>query len=91
MPYDFAYMWNLRDKVSEQTRQEQTTDTENRPMVARGEGVWGWVEKVRGLRSTSWQLRNSHEDVKRSTGNTVNDVTLCTGPGGDWKYRGTTL
>ena len=52
-------------------------DTENRLMVARGEGVERLCEK--GLRSTNWQLQNCHGDVKYSTGNIVNNIviTMC--------------
>ena len=36
----------------------------------------GWVKKVKGLRSTNWQLQNSHEDVKDSIGKTVNNIVI---------------
>ena len=40
------------------------------------EGVLGdWVKKLQGL-STNWQLQNSHEDVKYSVGNTVNNIVI---------------
>ena len=33
-------------------------------------------KKVRGLRSTNWQLQNSHGDVKYSIGNIVNSIVI---------------
>ena len=30
------------------------------------------------LRSTHWQLQNSHRDVKYSTGNIVSDIVITT-------------
>ena len=46
-------------------------------MVARGEEGWrGWMEKVKGLRSTNWQLQNRHRDTKRSIGNRVNNTVI---------------
>ena len=39
-------------------------------------GVGGLVEKVKGLRSTNWQLQNSHEDVKYSIGDRVNSIVI---------------
>ena len=35
-------------------------DIKNRLMIARGEGFGGLGEKVKGLRSTNWQLQSSH-------------------------------
>lgn len=35
-------------------------------------------EKVKGLRSTNWQLQNSHEDVKSSLQNIVNNIVITT-------------
>ena len=48
--------------------------TENRLMVARGAGGWGWVRKEKGLRSPGAQSQSSQGDVKNSLGNTVNSV-----------------
>ena len=33
---------------------------------------------VQGLRSTDWQLQNSHGDVKDSIGSTVNNILITT-------------
>lgn len=38
MPDDFIYMYNLKNKTNEQIK---LMDTENRMLVARGEGGWG--------------------------------------------------
>lgn len=45
-------------------------NTENRLIVAGGQGG-GLGERVKGLRSTDWQLQNSHRDIKYRTGNIV--------------------
>ena len=52
-------------------------------MVARWEGVWGMGEEVRTLRSTNWQLENSHGDVKYSIGNGVAKELICTTHGNE--------
>ena len=41
-------------------------------------GWWigGMGEKVKGLRSTDWELQNSHGDVKYSLGNIVNNIVI---------------
>ena len=40
IPYDFTYMWNLKNKIKEQTKQKQTRrHKEWRIMVAGQEGV----------------------------------------------------
>ena len=50
-------------------------DTENRLMVVRGEEPGGGAGgKMKGLRSTNWQLQNSHEDVKYKIWNIVKSV-----------------
>ena len=40
-PYDFTYMWNLKNKIN---KTDRLIDTENRLMGGRREGVWetGW-------------------------------------------------
>ena len=35
-----------------------------------------WVKEVNGLRSTNWQLQNSHGDVKYSIENIVSNVVI---------------
>ena len=39
IPYDFTYMWNLKNKTNDQTYQNRNRliDTENKLVVARGE------------------------------------------------------
>lgn len=44
-------------------------------MVARLKGA-GMGEKGKRLRSTSWQLQNSHEDVKYGIGNIVSNIEI---------------
>ena len=34
------------------------------------------MKKVKGLRSTEWQLQNSHGDVKYSIGNRVDNIVI---------------
>lgn len=46
-------------------------------MVGRWEGGWGWQnKKVKGLRSTRWQLQQNQGDVKYGTGNRVDNISL---------------
>ena len=53
------------------------------------EELAGLGEKVKGLRSTNWQLQTSQGDAKNSAGNVVsNTVITGTVPGGHWKYQG---
>ena len=39
-----------------------------------GRRIRDWVKGVKGLRSRNCELQNSHEDVKYSIGNRVNNV-----------------
>ena len=52
-------------------------------MAARWEGTKGRVKKVKGRSSTGWSIMNSHEDVKSSTGNIV-DNPVVTVDGARW-------
>ena len=46
-------------------------------MVARRKGgLEGWVQKVKGLKHTNWQLQKSHRHVKHSVGNPVNNIVI---------------
>ena len=49
----------------------------------KGKGLGGWVKKVKELRSTNWQLQNSHGDIKDSIGDIVNNI-LITMYGVEW-------
>ena len=53
-------------------------DTESRLVVASGGRGWlgDWLKEVKGLRSTNWQLQNSHRDVDYSTGSIVNSTEI---------------
>ena len=46
IPYVFIYMWNLKSKINERTKQRENrlTDTENNLVVAGGERSWGLDE-----------------------------------------------
>ena len=35
------------------------------------------MERLTGLRSTSWLLRNSHREVRYSPGNVANDILMA--------------
>ena len=50
------------------------------------------MKKVKGLRSTSWQLQNSHRDIKYSIGNIVNNIVITmSGASATRLLRGITL
>ena len=83
LPHDFTYMWNPENKVNTQNRNRHT-DTQNRLIVATWEGSeGGWVKKVKGLRSTDWQLQNSHRGMWYSMGAIFNN-TVVTMHGAMW-------
>ena len=62
------------NKQNKQTHrcEEQTDDWQMQGWLG------AWVKKLKGLRSTDWQLQNSHGDVKYSTGKTVNNSVITT-------------
>ena len=70
-------MWNLKNKINEQTKEKNTRKCRvhfnGYPM---GGGLVVSVKKLKGLRSTNWQLQNSGEDVKCSIGSIVNSVII---------------
>ena len=41
-----------------------------------GSGVGGLGEKIKGSRSTDWELKDSHTGVKYSTGNMVTNIVI---------------
>ena len=43
----------------------------------KGARVGDWVTGVKGLRSTEWQLWNSHGEVKGSTGNVIGSIVMA--------------
>ena len=47
---DFTCMWNLQNKLNEQTKRNRVTDIENRLRDARWKGVEGTSEKGRGIK-----------------------------------------
>ena len=44
-----------------------------------GERLDDWVKKMKKLRSTNWQLQNSHRNIKYGIGNMANNIvkTMC--------------
>ena len=62
-------MWNPENNINEQTKQKQTHRyREQTDGCQRGGGMWNWVKKVKGLRSTGWLLQNSLGDVSTAQG-----------------------
>ena len=60
---------------SKQTKQKETHRYREQTDGCQMRGLLGdWEKKVKGLRSTDWQLQNSHGGIKYSTGNTVNNI-----------------
>ena len=80
MPCDFTYIWNLKkEKEMNEQNRYQFLDTEKQTDGCQMRGVLGgWVKVVKGLRSTNWQLQNSHRDVKYSIGNIVDNIVITT-------------
>ena len=63
IPYDFTYMWNIKSKISKQTKQKQTHRYREQIEGWQMGRVWGgWVKEVKGLRSTNC----SHGTVTRN-------------------------
>ena len=53
-------------------------------MVARlGRELGDWIKKVKELRSTNWQLQNSHTDIKYNIENIVHNI-VTTMHGARW-------
>ena len=62
MLYDCTYMWNLQNKINEQTKQKQTLRfREVTDGCQVGEGLRDWFKKLKGLRGSNCQLQNSQE------------------------------
>ena len=54
-------MWNLKNKINEQTKQKKTLGyREHLDGCQMGWVVGGWVKNVKGFRSTNWQLQSGH-------------------------------
>ena len=53
IPYDFTYIWNLKNKINKQNR-NRLKNREQADGCQRGMGFRGRVKKVKGLRSTDW-------------------------------------
>ena len=68
----------LLQKMSKQNR-NRLIDTEMRLTLPDVRVLGGWVKKEKGLRSTNWQLQNSHRDVKYRIGNIVSNIVIVYG------------
>ena len=66
-------MWNPKTKINERTEQKQTPRYGEGTDGCQQAGSWGLNEKVKGLRSTNWQLQNSHGDADYSV---INNIVL---------------
>ena len=66
IPHDFTHMWNLQNKVNEQTKGKQVHRYREQTDGCQVGDGWleGRMKKVKGLRSTDWQLPNSREDTQ---------------------------
>ena len=55
MPFDFSYMCKVKNKINIQTKQKEThRHREQTDSSQIGGSLWGWAEKVKGLKSTDW-------------------------------------
>ena len=72
MPYDFTYVWNLKNKINKQNKSNDKY-REHFDSFQIGEH---WVKKMKGWKSANWQLQNNHGDAKYSTGNIVNNIVI---------------
>ena len=55
MPDDFTHMWNLKNKINEQTKQKQTHRYRDQIDGCQvGGGIRGLGKKAKVLRSTNW-------------------------------------
>lgn len=45
IPYDLTGMWTLRNELKKMQTHRYTEQTD---MYQKGEGLWGWVTKVKG-------------------------------------------
>ena len=50
IPYSFTYMWNLRNKTNEQTKNPTDSNIENKLVVSRGKKSGGWVKYVKEIK-----------------------------------------
>ena len=70
-------MWNLKNKINTQTKLEQIYRYgEHTVEYPRGGKLVGWMKKLKGLRSTDWQLQNSHKDIKYIIRTILNNTVI---------------
>ena len=88
IPYDFTYMWNLKNIRNEQTKLKQThRHREQTDGCQRAGGFGDWVKKGEG--SEKHKLNRGDKVQHRNiVGHTVR---TCTVPGGYWKFQGNTV
>ena len=60
--YVFTYMWNLKNKRNKQTKNPRLFNTENKPVVPRGEVGRGIDEIHKG----DYQVQTSNYKIKNS-------------------------
>ena len=56
-------MWNLKNKINDQTKQKQT-HRQNRLIVAREEGDWGLVKNGEEIKEYKLTVRNKSQGYK---------------------------
>ena len=66
--------WHVESKNKTDRQDKRSTNIEKK--------LWkrdwrGWVKKVKGLKSTNWQLKNCHGDVKYNLGYIINKHVWC--------------
>ena len=61
-------MWNLKNKINEQTKQNRNrlVDTENKQAAVRRQAGWELVKKVKGIKRQNLQLKKqmNHGDTE---------------------------
>ena len=70
--HDFIYVWNLKNKQTNE--QNRLIDTGNKLFARRGRG-WGKAKEVRRLRGTNYKISKSWV-CNVQLGNTVNNVVI---------------
>ena len=50
-------MWNLKNKINEETKQKQTHRYREQTGLPDARGLGEWVKKAKGLRSTNWSYK----------------------------------
>ena len=69
-------MWNLKKQEKNQKTRNRLLGIENKLIIARWGEVGRLGGKVKELRSTDWQLQNSHGNIKYNIGNMSNNIVI---------------